>query len=129
MLIPEIVENLGWIRFRDIESEITNEVGDLDNHVIDTGGGIVLRNGNVQILKKNGHIILLQADVKAIIKRIRDDTERPSLTGTKSFTEEVEDVVKERKKTYEDSADYVIDTSALTVDEVVKRIIRYLKQK
>ncbi len=127
--IPEIVENQGWNAFRDMESEVAEEVGKMDNCIIDTGGGIVLRKNNVKNLKRKGTMILLKADVKTIINRIKDDKERPSLTGNKSFTEEVEEVLKDRSKKYEEAADHVIDTSSLTVNEVADRIINYLKQR
>lgn len=129
MSIPEIVESQGWNAFRDMESEVAEEVGKMDNCIIDTGGGIILRKINAKNLKRKGMLILLKADVKTIINRIKDDKERPSLTSSKSFTEEVEEVLKDRSKKYEEAADHVIDTSRLTVDEVANRIIDYLKQR
>jgi len=129
MSIPEIIENYGWDRFRDIESEVAKKVSKLNNCVIDTGGGVILRKENVDNLKKNGIIILLKADIKNIIKRIKDDKQRPSLTSKKSFVEEVEEVLKQRKKMYEDAGDFFIDTSKLSLEETVSRIISYLKTK
>jgi len=129
MSIPEIVERYGWDRFRDLESEVAEEVGKMDNCVIDTGGGVILRRVNVDNLRKKGKIVWLKSDVKTIVERIKDDQGRPSLTGKKSFTEEVADVLEQRRKKYEDAADYAIDTSRLTVNEVVNQIIGYLKAK
>jgi len=129
MSIPEIVERYGWGRFRDLESEVAEEVGKMDDCVIDTGGGVVLRERNVRNLREKGTIILLKSDVKTIIERIKDDRRRPSLTGKKSFTEEVAEVLEQRRKKYEDAADYAIDTSRLTVDKAVDKIIGYLKTK
>jgi len=129
MSIPEIVEKYGWNRFRDLESEVAEEVGKMDDCVIDTGGGVILRNVNVDNLRKRGIIIWLKSDVKTIIDRIKDDGGRPSLTGKRSFTEEVAEVLERRRKRYEEAADYAIDTSRLTVDEVVDKIIDYLKTK
>jgi len=129
MSIPEIVESQGWKAFRDMESEVAEEVGKMDNCIIDTGGGIILRKNNVKNLKRKGTLVLLKADVKTIVNRIKDDKERPSLTGSKSFTEEAEEVLKDRSKKYEEAADYVVDTSRLTVDKVADRIINYLEQR
>jgi len=127
MSIPEIVEKYGWDKFRDLESEVAEEVGKMDDCVVDTGGGVILRKVNVDNLRKKGIIILLKSDVKTIIERIKDGQGRPSLTGKKSFMEEVTEVLGQRRKKYEDAADYAIDTSRLTVDEVVDKIIDYLK--
>lgn len=129
MSISEIIENYGWDRFRDLESEVAEKVSQLNNCIIDTGGGVILRSENVENLKKHGIIILLKADIESIIKRIKDDNQRPSLTRTKSFVDEVEDVMKQRKTMYEDAADFCIDTSKLTLEETVIRVIRYLKTK
>jgi len=129
MSIPEIVERYGWGRFRDLESEVAEEVGKMDDCIVDTGGGVILRRVNVDNLRKKGIIIWLKSDVKTIIERIKEDQGRPSLTGKKSFTEEVAEVLEQRRKKYEDAADYAIDTSRLTVDEVVDKIIGYLKIK
>lgn len=129
MPIPKIVKKYGWERFRKLESEVIVEISKMDNCVADTGGGAILRKKNVDNLKKNGTLILLTADVKTIVNRIKDDKQRPSLTGKKSFTEEVEEVLKDRKKKYKDASNYAIDTSNLTVDEVVNKIISYLKTR
>lgn len=129
MSIPEIIEKYGWDWFRDLESEVAEEVGEMDDCIIDTGGGVILREANIQNLRKKGTIILLKSDVKTIIERIKDGGGRPSLTGKKSFTEEVAEVLEQRRKKYEDAADYAIDTSRLTVHGVVDKIIGYLKTK
>jgi shikimate kinase len=129
MSIPKIVDNYGWDVFRNIESEVVKEVSKKDNWIIDTGGGVVLRRINVKNLKKKGMLILLKADIKTIINRIKHDKERPSLSGRKSFIEEVEEVLKQRSKKYEEAADYTIDTTMLTIDQVTYRIIAFLTQK
>jgi len=56
MKISEIFAKKGEKFFRDLESEIAKEVGGWDNYVIATGGGIVLRQENINSLKKNGKI-------------------------------------------------------------------------
>lgn len=128
MSIPEIVEKHGWEYFRDIESEVIKEISNEDDCVIDAGGGVVLREVNIKNLKTNSKIILLKADVKTIAERIKDDTERPSLTGNKSSVEEIEEVLEDRKEKYHKAADFEIDTSKLTVEQVVKKVIDYLKK-
>ena len=129
MSVKEIVERYGWRGFRELESRVVEEVSRLDDCIVDTGGGVVLRRENIDNLKENGIVIWLKADAETVISRIRHDTERPSLTGNKSFVEEVEEVLNQRKKMYEDAADYSIDTSKLKADKVVTRIIGYLKRK
>lgn len=129
MSIPEIVRNYGWDRFRDIESEVAEEIADLDDCIIDTGGGVVSRQRNVDNLRKNGIVILLMADVETLVNRIKDDMERPSLTRRKSFTEEMEDVLRARREKYVSAADYTIDTSKLALEQVAERAIEWLRQQ
>ena len=112
MSIPEIVEMHSWDYFRDLESAVVSEVSAHDKSVIDCGGGVVIRPENIEKLKDNGIIFLLKADVDDIISRISTSSERPSLTGNKSFTSEVREVLKKREPLYQASADYVIDTSS-----------------
>jgi len=123
MSIPEIVENKGWSAFRDMESEVVRELAELDNIIIDTGGGVIERPENIKALKASSYIIWLKASTNTIVSRIQGDTERPSLTGEKSFTEEVEEVLDRRTPIYESAAQYDIDTEQLTPEQVADRII------
>jgi shikimate kinase len=95
MSIPEIVDNYGWTRFRDIESEVARELAELDNIIIDAGGGVIERLENIKALQVNSRIIWLKASIDTITSRIQGDTDRPSLTGEKSFTEEVTEVLEQ----------------------------------
>jgi len=120
--IPGIVAEGGWDRFRDLESDVVRESAARDRCVLDTGGGVILRPANVEALRRNGFIVWLQADVADIVRRIQGDSQRPSLTGQKSFTDEVEEVLAERRPKYAAAADAQIDTSSLSIDEAVDRI-------
>ena len=123
LAIPEIVQRFGWEHFRDLESEVCRDLGGRDNLIIDTGGGAVLRQRNVEVLKKNGTLFWLTAEVPTIARRIGGDTQRPSLTGTKSFTEEIQEVLEQRLPKYQAAADHVIATEGRTVEEVVACIL------
>ena len=123
MSIPDIVKNHGWPAFRDMESEVARELATLDNIVIDAGGGVIERPENIDALKTNSRIIWLKASVDTIVSRIQWGTERPSLTGGKSFTEEVAEVLERRTPKYESAAQYRIDTDQLTPEQVADRVI------
>lgn len=121
--VPEMVEKHGWDHFRDIESEVASEVSTKDNCIIDCGGGVILRDQNIKNLKKNGKCFLLKADIKTIIKRIHGDANRPALKKGMSFKEEQEKVLKERDTMYKTAADIVIDTSLISIDQSVEKIL------
>ncbi len=122
--IPEIVKQFGWEHFRDLESAVCRDVAARDRLVIDTGGGAILRPENVEALRKNGTLVWLTASVDTITRRIGGDTQRPSLTGTKSFTEEIREVLSERTPKYQAAADHVVATDGVSTAEVAERILR-----
>jgi shikimate kinase len=123
MTIPEIVAKLGWPRFRDIESEVARELAGRDNLVIDTGGGVIERPENIEVLQKNALIFWLKASVATIVARIEGGTERPALTSGKSFTEEVVEVLERRTPLYKSAANVEIDTDPMTPEQIVGRIV------
>jgi shikimate kinase len=123
MSIPEIVEKYGWSGFRDMESEVVRHLSQCDHLIIDTGGGVIERPENIRALKVNSFIFWLKASVETIIARIQDDTQRPSLTEGKTFTEEVGEILKQRIPKYKMAAQFEIDTDHLTPDQVADRII------
>src|SRR5262245_25832141 len=124
--IPEIVAGHGWEYFRDLESEVCKDVAGQNNLVIDTGGGAILRKQNVDVLKQNGLLFWLTASVGTIASRIGGDTQRPSLTGTKSFVEEIQDVLSERTPSYQAAADHTLGSETRSVNQLVGSILRLL---
>ncbi len=122
--IPDIVAAHGWPHFRDLESEITARYAARDNIIIDAGGGVILRPQNVEHLRREGKLFWLRASVPVIVARIEGGSERPALTAGKSFTEEVEDVLRERTPLYAAAAHHAVDTDARTAAEVAAEIAR-----
>ncbi|MGH7259156.1 MAG: shikimate kinase [Nitrospiraceae bacterium] len=122
--IPDIVKQHGWDHFRDLESAVCRDLAGKDQLIIDTGGGAILRQDTVDCLKTNGMLFWLTAEVATIGRRIGGDTQRPSLTGSKSFIEEVEEVLRERTPKYKAAADHVIATDHKTIGEIVDTILQ-----
>ncbi len=121
--IPEIVEKYGWDRFRDIETEVAVHASQLDDFIIDTGGGVIERPENIEALKKNSIIFWLKASVDVVVARIKSGTDRPALVKGKTFTQEVAEVLERRISKYSSAAQYEIDTDKITPDQVADRII------
>ena len=121
--IPEIVEKFGWDHFRELETQICRTLKDHKDLVIDTGGGLILKEDNVKILKAKGTFFWLTAEVATIVSRISGDTQRPSLSGTKSFVEEIEDILKERRPKYQAAADHVIPTDQASPQQIADSIL------
>ncbi len=124
--IPEIVQQSGWDYFRDLESAVCKDFSQQDHCVIDTGGGIIVKDENIQVLKPNARIFWLTATVSTITQRIEGDTQRPSLTGGKSFVDEITEVLNERSLKYQAAADYIISTDHSTPEAIVAKILVHL---
>ena len=128
--IPEMVEQEGWESFRKLESEIVAEVSNkAKNSIIDCGGGVVLNDGNMVNLKREGVCILLTASLETIIKRIRNDKNRPSLESGLSFEEEQQKIIAERESRYRLAADFTCDTSERRPRETAEKITEFLSTK
>ncbi|MFA6528872.1 MAG: shikimate kinase [Candidatus Gracilibacteria bacterium] len=110
--IDQIVESHGWTHFRNLEEQAVSDIAQKNNLVISTGGGTLTNPKSAKLLKKNGFIILLTADIETLKKRIEFSKTRPPLTCHKSLKKELEQIWKERKSTYLKYADFVYDNSS-----------------
>jgi shikimate kinase len=63
--------------------------------------------------------------VETIASRIGSDTQRPSLTGTKSHVEEIRDVLTERMPKYQAAADLTVATDGRSIEELVTLILQH----
>ncbi|HLG30678.1 MAG TPA: shikimate kinase [Candidatus Brocadiales bacterium] len=124
--IKEIFSEGGEKRFRQLESEIIEELTLLDDVVIAAGGGAVLKKENVKNMKRNGFVVLLEADIETIHKRLTEDTEgqaqRPGLTNMKQY-EEIRYLLEYRRPYYKKAADYRIDTTKSSVNQLAEKVI------
>lgn len=123
--IEKIFKENGEIRFRELEIEAIKKVSEMEDTIIDCGGGIVLNRINIDHLKKNSHIILLEASPEVIIERLSREGKRP-LLKVKDKENEIKKLLKIRKPLYENSGDYKINTSNIPVNQVGRNIINYM---
>ncbi|OTA20981.1 hypothetical protein Xbed_00975 [Xenorhabdus beddingii] len=126
MSIATLVEHNGWEYFRKLESQTLKTVSQSE-HVISTGGGMVLSPENRLYMQQNGIVIYLQASANILIKRLSlnpENSQRPSLTG-KSIIEEIEGVLVEREPLYHECADLIVDAS-LATEDIVFNINSYI---
>jgi shikimate kinase len=122
--IPAIVAAHGWKHFRDLEEGVCREFGGQDGLVIDCGGGVVEREANHIALRSRGRVFWLRATPATIVSRIGGDNSRPSLTGARSFTDEVEEVLSRRIPLYERMAHEIVDTDGRSLDDLASTIAR-----
>jgi shikimate kinase len=129
MSIREIVGAHGWENFRQMERDILKTVCDSKMQVVATGGGIVLNEQNVQLMRENGNIIWLRAEPETIKNRMLQDEDsmdfRPALTSNDSLSE-IEETLQLREPLYQKAMDFSIDTDDHDIREVTSSIFEKL---
>lgn len=113
--IMELFEN-GEDYFRDIETQACRELADKQNILISTGGGVVKRRENIDILKEDSLIIFLDRPVEKILEDV-DVSKRPLLKDGK---EKILNLYKERYELYKESADKIVLNDS-TMNDVIER--------
>ncbi|MGQ9781776.1 MAG: shikimate kinase [Nitrososphaeria archaeon] len=125
--ITQIFEEEGEGAFRKMEMEAIVEAAKMKNAVIDCGGGAVLNRINIERLKQDGVIISLKASPDIIVERNSRDGRRRPLLEVKNPPKTIRELLAHRAPLYTSSADYEIDTTDLTVEQVVTKIVEILQ--
>ncbi len=120
--IAEIFSKRGEARFREAETEALRELAPAKQAIIVTGGGIVLRDENVDLLKRLGIVVWLEADKETLFERASRKGDRP-LLQTANPRETFSEMLRTRSPLYAKMADVRVHTSTLTHDEVVDKIL------
>lgn len=124
MSIQEYFDKYGEEAFRKLEHENLKELVK-EKSVISTGGGIVLREANREILKKTNPVIYLKADHDVYYQRLKEDTiSRPIIVS--KTQDEVIDIYESRIKFYEECSTICVDTSALSPEEVADIVLAHV---
>ena len=126
MDIAEFIVNWGWDAFRKKEKQVVSRLCLMDGRVIATGGGAVMDPENLTVMRASGTVIWLRAPPATIQRRMQYDdrtsASRPSLTGQGSL-EEINTVLRERDAVYARAAHHSLDTDALSIEQVIEKII------
>ena len=125
--IAQIFETHGEADFRDAETETLRRLAPDRPTIIVTGGGIVLRSENVDLLKKLGTVVWLTADEATLFERASRRNDRPLLQKENPravFSE----LFRQREPLYAAAADLSIDTTNKNHDEVAESILAKLEE-
>jgi len=128
MTINDIFKRFGEERFREIETKMIDKLAREENVIISTGGGAVLRQQNLDALKKTGIVICLTASPETILMRTSATDERPLLQVENPLAK-INELLQFRKPFY-DRADFMINTEGKTPLQIAQEItekIRYSK--
>lgn len=120
--INDIFEKDGEEYFRELETEILKKYQNTNNLIISTGGGIVERDENIELMKQIGLVFYLYSDINTLYERVKSDSSRP-LLKVENVKERLEMLYNRRDKKYR-RADFIIDTTNLTPNETARSIIK-----
>ena len=125
--IPLIFDIEGEEGFRKREQAAIDELTGMQNIVLATGGGAVLREENRRHLAERGTTFYLYTDLNSLLERTRKDKNRPLLHGEESPEIILKRLMDERDSLYRQTADHIIDTGNSSIRGVIKAIIDCLE--
>ena len=123
--VSTIFELEGEVGFRKRETAIIQELSQLNNIIIATGGGAILAEENRQLLKAHGTVIYLRANVNELWHRMRNDKHRPLLQNV-DIRAKLEQLYAERNPLYTETAAYIFDTGNQPVASIISQIEKSL---
>ena len=123
--IAQIFSKEGEAGFRQRETQAVEKAAKVSSSVIATGGGVMLDEENVRLLKESGTVVCLTARPEVIVQRtLASLPSRPLLNGAGiSPRERIEELLRVRAPFYA-QADLVIDTSDKLTQDVVEEILK-----
>lgn len=125
MSIKDIFATSGEEYFRNCESNTLIELRERKHMVVSCGGGVPLREKNVELMKNSGYVVWLTATPEAIYDRVKDSTERPLLNGNMNVPF-IQNLMESRREKYERAADIVIDTTGKEIEEICEELLQKL---
>ncbi|MBQ8887261.1 MAG: shikimate kinase [Candidatus Gastranaerophilales bacterium] len=124
--INEIFGNKGEDYFRKLETNVLIETLKNDNQIVSTGGGIIKKDENINLLKEKSIVFYLEADDKTLFERVKNNKERP-LLNVENMQEKITILLNERIQKYK-QAHHTISTINKTPNEIVNEIIGIINE-
>ena len=124
--ISEIFEINNEEYFRQKEMEALIEASKLENVVVATGGGIVEKKDNRDILEREKNVIFLDSSIERQFEKTKDSNKRPLLNDANKI-DILRKLYEKRRLFYENTSDLKISMDGLEKSEVIKKITNFLK--
>jgi shikimate kinase len=123
--VQVIFEIEGEPGFRAREAQMVESLTALQDVVLGTGGGVVLRPENRAALGSRGFVIYLRAQPRDLYQRTRHDKSRP-LLATDDPLAKLEELHRVRDPLYREVADLIVDTGRQSVGALVEQLLKRL---
>lgn len=124
--IRQAFERDGEDCFRDLEESVLDELTQISDAVISTGGGSVLRAATRQRLRERGQVVYLNSTPEELFRRLRHDVNRPLLQVADPQAR-LRDLYAARDPLYREAAHFVIETGRPSVATLVNMVVMQLE--
>ena len=124
MKVKEIFAVKGEPYFRELEKQTLAEILKTDGQIIATGGGVITDDDNLALLRERTILVGLTASIDTLLARAANGAKRPLLKGA-NRRERVAELMQQRESKYA-QAHFIVDTSELTLEQVVDQIVAKL---
>ena len=121
MSIADFFAEKGEVTFRQVETEVLVALLKTD-HVVSTGGGVVVSQRNRDLLRTNPDNIYLKADFETLYQRIAADKDNQRPLFLNKSKEELAAIFQERQAWYEEVASQVLDVTKLSPEEIIEEL-------
>jgi shikimate kinase len=126
--ISLIFEIEGEAGFRAREAQVVDQLTQLSNVVVATGGGAVLDPANREHLARRGLVVYLHGQPRDLWQRTRYDKTRPLLQNTDAL-EKLQDLYRQRDPLYREIADLVVDTGRQRAHTLMMQLLPQVRQR
>lgn len=120
--INDIFAQHGEEYFRTVETKHLKEIQKSSGVIVSCGGGAVLKDENVSIMKENGVIVLLTATPETTLSRVQNSKDRPILNGNMNL-DFITELMNKRKDRYLSVADVIVKTDDRSVKAIAEEIL------
>lgn len=120
--IKDIFAEEGEEAFRDMETAYLRKLQDREEDmIVSCGGGIILREENIELMQKAGEVIYLKASPYTIYKRVKNSDKRPILNGHMNV-EYISDLMEKRLPFYEKAKTFTVEVNHKRVQDITEEI-------
>ncbi len=120
--IKDIFAEEGEEAFRDMETAYLRKLQDREEDmIVSCGGGIILREENIELMQKAGEVIYLKASPYTIYKRVKNSDKRPILNGHMNV-EYISELMEKRLPFYEKAKTFAVEVNHKRVQDITEEI-------
>ncbi len=117
----QLVEEKGWVAFRELEYAICKRFARLEKSLICLGGGTVRYEWNMDVLRGTGCFILLTASADELVRRVREE-QRPRVNVGTTLEQDLRTIWRESEEKYRRAADVTLDTDGKSIETIAAEL-------